>query len=153
AMYDGNEQHNTRRISDEVRIEKIYDQIITSKEKEKVEFEAKTGGILHIAHITTNDNLAITSEDAKGSSIVSKDRLLRIYRYIESNEVDWRNNVSFINDAIGGCNATRYWAILNWILARMEAEEKEDRVENVGEERKKVVLKALEEKRSFEFTN
>src|SRR5699024_12435798 len=35
----------------------------------------------------------------------------------------------------------------------MEEKEKEDSVEIDGDEKKKVVLKALEEKRSFEFTH
>ncbi|PAV27796.1 AAA family ATPase [Virgibacillus profundi] len=153
AMYDGLEQQNTREFSDEVRFEQIYDQLVTSGEKQNIQFESKTGGVLHIEQISTNNNVVITSEDAKTSSIISKDRLLRIYRYIKSNEIDWKSNVSFISDAIGGSNATRYWAVLNWILTKMVDEEIEDSVEIEGDEKKKIVLKALKERRAFDFTN
>ncbi len=153
AMYDGLEQQNTREFSDEVRFEQIYDQLIATGEKQNIQFESKTGGALHIEQISTNDNLVITSEDAKGSSIVSKARLLRIYRYIEANKINWKDNVSFVYDAIGGSNTTRYWAVLNWILTKMEEEEREESIEIEGDEKKKIVLKALKERRAFDFTN
>src|SRR5699024_4625994 len=102
ALYDGLEQQNTRHFSDEVRFEQLYDQLVASGEKENIKFESKTGGTLSIAYISTNDNLVITSQGTEKSSIVSKDRLLRVYRYIESNHIDWKNNVSFIRGAIGG---------------------------------------------------
>jgi len=153
AIYDGLLQKNNQDISNEIRFEQLYDQLIANGEKHGIRLESKTGGHLFVSHITTNKNLVITSEDAKTNSIVSKDRLLRVYRYIKENKIDWKNNVSFIRDAIGGSNVTRYWSVLNWILTKMEDEEKEGSIEFDGDEKRKVIQKALSEKRAFDFTN
>src|SRR5699024_2062317 len=145
AIYEGLEQNNTSGLSDEVRFEQLYDQLVTSGEKEKVQFTSKTGGKLYIAYISANRNLAVTGHDAEKSSIVSKDRLLRVFRYMEKNEIKWKNNINFIHDAIGGCNVTRYWAVLNWIMTAIKEEKEENSIEIEGDEKKKIVSKALEE--------
>ncbi|WP_407272055.1 McrB family protein [Radiobacillus sp. PE A8.2] len=152
AMYEGL-QTNTNDYSEEVRFEQLYDHLVTNCMRQSVQFESKTGGTLVISHISSNENLVITSDDAKTSSIVSKDRLSRVFRYIKANDIDWKNNVSFVRDAIGGSNQTRYWAVLSWILTKMEQEIEEGSVEIEGDEKKAVVLKALQEKKSFDFTD
>ncbi|MBO0962843.1 AAA family ATPase [Neobacillus sp. MM2021_6] len=152
ATYEGI-QNNTQEFSEEVRFEQLYDHLVANGINQLVEFESKTGGKLIISHISANDHLVITSEDAKTSSIVSKERLLRVFRYIRNHHIDWKNNVSFIHDAIGGSNQTRYWSVLNWILTKMEEDVEEDRIEIEGDEKKAIVLKALNGTKSFDFTN
>ncbi|MFD1039358.1 McrB family protein [Virgibacillus byunsanensis] len=152
AMYEG-VQNNTNNYTEELRFEQLYDYLVTNGIKQSIEFESKTGGKLIISHISVNENLVITSADAKTRSIVSKDRLLRVFRYIRLHDIDWKNNISFIRDAVGGSNQTRYWSVLNWILSKLDEEVEEDSIEIEGDEKKAVVLKALNEKKSFDFTD
>lgn len=152
AMYEGI-QNNKNDYSEEVYFEQLYDHLVEKGIDQQTKFESKTGGTLNISHISVNGNLVVTSDDAKTKSIISKDRLLRVYRYIQTNGIDWKSNVSFVRDAIGGSNQTRYWAVLNWILTSMEEEISEDPIEIEGNEKKAIILKAMEEKKSLDFTN
>jgi len=151
AMYEGIES-NKHDYSGEVHFEQLYDYLVVNGIPHNVRFESKTGAASFISHISPQGNIVVTSEDVKTNSIVSKERLLNLYRFIQEHDIDWKhNNIGFIREAIGGCNQTRYWSVLNWILGKMEEEET---IEIEGDEKKAVIKKALlESSSSFEFTN
>ncbi|CAM4409635.1 ATPase AAA [Bacillus manliponensis] len=151
AMYEGiqNVSHN---YSGEVRFEQLYDYLVENGLKSNIEFESKTGTKSFISYVSPQGNIVVTSEDVKTSSIVSKERLLNLYRYVQENDIDWKHNVAFVREAIGGCNQTRYWSVLSWILEKMEEEAEEDNIEMTGDERRAVVQKVLMENDSFDFT-
>ncbi|MEH7372954.1 AAA family ATPase [Priestia megaterium] len=153
AMYEGI-QNISHDYSGEVRFEQLYDYLVENGLKHNIQFKSKTGTASFISHISPQGNIVVTSEDVKTSSIVSKERLLNLYRYIQEHDIDWKHNITFVREAIGGCNQTRYWSVLNWILEKMEeAEEEEETIEIEGDEKKAVVQKALMENSSFDFTN
>ncbi|MCU6602693.1 AAA family ATPase [Peribacillus frigoritolerans] len=151
AMYEGIES-NKHDYSGEVHFEQLYDYLVVNGIPHNVQFESKTGAASFISHISPQGNIVVTSEDVKTNSIISKERLLNLYRFIQEHDIDWKyNNIGFIREAIGGCNQTRYWSVLNWILEKMEEEET---IEIEGDEKKAVIKKALlESSSSFEFTN
>ncbi|MFJ5748223.1 AAA family ATPase [Peribacillus frigoritolerans] len=151
AMYEGIES-NKHDYSGEVHFEQLYDYLVVNGIPHNVRFESKTGAASFISHISPQGNIVVTSEDVKTNSIVSKERLLNLYRFIQEHDIDWKHkNIGFIREAIGGCNQTRYWSVLNWILGKMEEEET---IEIEGDEKKAVIKKALlESSSSFEFTN
>ncbi|SIQ01308.1 5-methylcytosine-specific restriction enzyme B [Peribacillus simplex] len=151
AMYEGIES-NKHDYSGEVHFEQLYNYLVVNGIPHNVQFESKTGAASFISHISPQGNIVVTSEDVKTNSIVSKERLLNLYRFIQEHDIDWKhNNIGFIREAIGGCNQTRYWSVLNWISEKMEEEET---IEIEGDEKKAVIKKALiERSSSFEFTN
>lgn len=152
AMYEGI-QNISHDYSSEVRFEQLYDYLVENGLKSNIEFESKTGTKSFISYVSPQGNIIVTSEDVKTSSIVSKERLLNLYRYIQEHDIDWKHNISFVREAIGGCNQSRYWSVLNWILEKMEEESAEEDIEITGDERRAVVQKVLMEKGSFDFTN
>ncbi|PAK40604.1 McrB family protein [Peribacillus simplex] len=151
AMYEGIES-NKHDYSGEVHFEQLYDYLVGNGIPHNVQFESKTGAASFISHISPQGNIVVTSEDVKTNSIVSKERLLNLYRFIQEHNIDWKhNNIGFIREAIGGCNQTRYWSVLKWILEKMEEEET---IEIEGDEKKAVIKKVLMERSSsFDFTN
>lgn len=148
AMYEGI-QNISHDYTSEVRFERFYDYLVENGLKHNIQFESKTGTASFISHISPQGNIIITSEDVKTSSIVSKERLLNLYHYIQEHDIDWKHNIMFVREAIGGCNQTRYWSVLNWILEKME----EEKIEIEEDEKKAVVQKALMENCLFDFTN
>jgi len=76
--------------------------------KNNIQFESKTGTTTFISYISEQNNIVVTSKDVKTSSIVSKNCLLSLYRYVQEHDIDWKNNIMFVREAIGGCNQTRY---------------------------------------------
>ncbi|MFA1822902.1 AAA family ATPase [Virgibacillus oceani] len=152
AMYEGIQlaEHG---YSEEVHFEQLYDYLVKNGMEHQVIFESKTGSISFISHISPNKNIVVTSEGAKSSSIVSKARLLEVYRYIRRKDIDWKNSVSFVREAIGGSNQTWYWSVLNWIMRKMEEEAEEQSIEIDDNEKSAIVQKALRENGSFDFTN
>lgn len=81
--------------------------------KNNIQFESKTGTTTFISYISEQNNIVVTSEDVKTSSIISKNRLLSLYRYVQEHDIDWKNNTMFVCETIGGCNQTRYWSVIN----------------------------------------
>lgn len=153
AMYEGI-QSTSQDFSNEVRFEQLYDYLVENGLKNKIQFESKTGTTNFISYISEQNNIVVTSEDVKTSSIVSKNRLLSLYRYVQEHDIDWKNNTMFVREAIGGCNQTRYWSVLNWILEKMEnTTEDEEKIEVEGEEKKAIIQKALLENGSFDYSN
>ncbi|MFZ3579990.1 McrB family protein [Virgibacillus sp. DJP39] len=152
AMYDGIQGLSNNDYSKEIRFEQLYEDLVKNGLKQSIQFQSKTGTTVYISHISTNGNLVVTSDDTKTNSIVSKDRLIRIYRYIQLHKTDWRNSIMFIREAIGGSNQSRYWSVLNWIMNELEEESDGEKIEVEGNEKKAVVLKALEKKKAFDFS-
>ncbi|PHG30405.1 AAA family ATPase [Bacillus toyonensis] len=151
AMYEGI-QSTSQDFSNEVRFEQLYDYLVENGLKNNIQFESKTGTASFISYISEQNNIVITSEDVKTSSIVSKNRLLSLYRYVQEHDIDWKNNIMFVREAIGGCNQTRYWSVLNWILEKME-DTTEEKIEVEGEEKKAIIQKVLLENGSFDYSN
>lgn len=153
AMYEGI-QRTSQEFSNEVRFEQLYDYLVENGLKNNIQFESKTGTTNFISYISEQKNIVVTSEDVKTSSIVSKNRLLSLYRYVQEHDIDWKNNTMFVREAIGGCNQTRYWSVLNWILEKMEdTVEDEEKIEVEVEEKKAIIQKALLENSSFDYSN
>ncbi|PFW89204.1 McrB family protein [Bacillus toyonensis] len=152
AMYEGI-QSTSQDFSNEVRFEQLYDYLVENGLKNNIQFESKTGTASFISYISEQNNIVITSEDVKTSSIVSKNRLLSLYRYVQEHDIDWKNNIMFVREAIGGCNQTRYWSVLNWILEKMEDTTEEEKIEVEGEEKKAIIQKVLLENGSFDYSN
>ncbi|MFD1781632.1 McrB family protein [Fredinandcohnia salidurans] len=153
AMFEGI-TNNQNDYSDEIRFEQLYDYLAEKGLEQNIKFESLTGKMQSISHVSDNGNLNVSSDDSDGISIVSKARLLKLYRYVNENGVDWKNSVTFIKEAIGGANHTRYWAVFNWIMNKIDADEKP---ETIGsdleyEEKKRIVLKALQENKQFDFS-
>lgn len=152
AMYEGI-QNSTTDLAEEAHFEQQYDYLTKEGKKQNITFESKTGVNFYISYISSNNNVVITSKDAITSSIVSKDRLLRVYRYVKENNIDWENNVSFIRDAIGGSNQTRYWAVFRWIMERIVEDNEEEHKEVYFADKAAVVQKALETGSDFDFSD
>lgn len=153
AMYEGI-SNNQIEYSEEIRFEQLYDYLAEKGLDQNITFESLTGKLQTISHVSGNGNLNLTSEDSDGISIVSKSRLLKLYRYVKENDIFWKNSVTFLKEAIGGANHTRYWAVFNWIMKKMDAD---DKPETTGtqldyEEKKRIVSKALQENKPFDFS-
>ncbi|WP_317966725.1 AAA family ATPase [Paenibacillus sp. CCS19] len=150
---------NVQELSDEVRFEQAYRQLAERSKGERVNLMSKTGAVSHIASVSAQGNLIVTNEGALSESTVSKDRLLRIYRFVQEHKVLWQDEVSFIREAIGGSNESRYWSVFNWIMNHMEEDEDINLPSNNTaptlsyQEKKEVVLKALEQGEKFDFTH
>nr|WP_304219967.1 AAA family ATPase [Fredinandcohnia onubensis] len=153
AMYEGI-TNNQNDYSDEIRFEQLYDYLAEKGLEQNIKFESLTGKMQSISHVSENGNLNVSSDDSDGISIVSKARLLKLYRYVDENGIDWKNSVTFIKEAIGGANHTRYWAVFNWIMNKIDADETLDTIGSdlEYEEKKRIVLKALQENIQFDFS-
>lgn len=152
AMYEGLPKDNDN--LDEVRFEKLYDFLAEKGLEHNITFKSITGKIQTISHVSDNGNLNIASEDSERMYLVSKRRLLKLYRYVKEKRIDWRTSASFIQDAIGGMNSTIYWAVFNWIMNKVESDSNEQS-ENTPieyDDKKGIVKNALQENQTFDFT-
>lgn len=158
ALYAGLNS-SVRELSDEVHFERAYDYLAARGKELNIRFTSKTGATSYISTISPLGNLIVTNEGAQSESTISKSRLLRIFRYVKEHQVKWQDEVHFINKAIGGSNETRYWSVFNGIMNHMQEEQEQDSAFSDGAaalsyaEKKDIVLKALEQGETFNFTN
>lgn len=153
ALYEGI-TNNQKEYSGEVRFEQLYDYLTEKGLEQKITFESLNGKLQTISHISDNGNLNVSSEGSDGISIVSRKRLLKLYRYVKQNDTNWRNSINFVKEAIGGANLTRYWAVFNWMMSKLEVDESPETntIQLDYEEKKKIVLKALQDNKQFDFS-
>jgi 5-methylcytosine-specific restriction protein B len=159
ALYAGLKR-NKQSLSDEVRFEQQYDYLVAHGKERGIQFSSKTGALCSIASVSPQGNLIISNDEATFESTISKERLLKIYRYVVQHNIDWKNQVGFIREAIGGSHETRFWSVFNWMMQRLQDEEAEDTGAETKPavsdlpytEKKAIVLKALQEDDAFDFT-
>lgn len=154
ATYEGIKEESRLLYLNELLFEQIYNQLVLKSKKGKTQFRSHEKSLLLSVDHTTNDNLAVISESSQKISIVSKDRLLKVYRYIEKNKINWKkSNESIIKDAIDEINTISYWTVLNWIMSKIEDEVIEEKIDVCNYKKKRIVLKAMQEEIAFDFTN
>ncbi|NRZ43416.1 5-methylcytosine-specific restriction endonuclease McrBC GTP-binding regulatory subunit McrB [Clostridium beijerinckii] len=94
--------------------------------------------------------------------LVSKDRLSRVYNYILKNDIDVKNStINLVRNAIGGCNETIYWAVIDWIIDYINSgdisdNQSDDALEETEENvvysyMKQKVYENIEDKDAFNF--
>ncbi|MFC5648609.1 McrB family protein [Paenibacillus solisilvae] len=157
ALYAGL-NNNVRELSDEVHFERTYDYLVGRGKELQIQFTSKTGATSYISNVSPVGNLIVMNEGAQTESTISKDRLLRIFRYVNEHQVQWQDDVHFINKAIGGSNETRYWSVFKWIMDNLNEERDpivsdDPAMKQSYQEKKDIVLKALEQGESFDFSN
>lgn len=116
----------SKNIYAELEFDDLYDMFISLKEKK---LETKTGKRIEFEP-NNNTNLRfryLQSNNRWSRNIVSKDRLRELY--LKFNTPASIANIKNIDDeiraAIGGCDASAYWAVLKYIVEHKSAEEKE----------------------------
>lgn len=127
AIYEGLPK-SRHRYTEEVRFEQLFDYL-------------------------AQQNRRRTEEGAPSVWGMSKKRLVTLYRYIQENHVDWKQNTAFVREAIGAGSETRYWPVLNWMMEKLQAEKQDGELKELdGDGKKAVVQKALCDQQSFDFS-
>lgn len=125
AIFEGL-PNSGKRYAEEVRFEQLFDKLV--KRNKKISEE----------------------ESVPGVSGISRKKLLKLYRYIQENQIDWKQNTAFIREAIGG-GETRYWPVLNWMMEQLHKEKEEPEEMDVNR-KKAIIQKALCDNQSFDFS-
>lgn len=106
--------------------------------------------------------MEFASNEADKTYLVSKDRLSRVYNYILKNDIDVKNStINLVRNAIGGCNETIYWAVIDWIIDYINSgdisdNQSDDALEETEENvvysyMKQKVYENIEDKDAFNF--
>ncbi len=103
----------------------------------------KLNGSISSFKITKNDNINLKYTSGARRHLVSKNRLKNLFNHFDTKEkFDAISNINDeIREIIGGCEASAYWAVLNYIHDNLQAEEyEENNIENLNEEEQKNVV-------------
>ncbi|NRZ64881.1 McrB family protein [Clostridium beijerinckii] len=149
-------------ISKELAFENAYNYIVRSGKEKDIKFKTKSGKNVKIANVTNQGNLEFASNEADKTYLVSKDRLSRVYNYILKNDIDVKNStINLVRNAIGGCNETIYWAVIDWIIDYINSgdisdNQSDDALEETEENvvysyMKQKVYENIEDKDAFNF--
>lgn len=114
-----NSKKTTLELNEEEQIEDKYNKLIDRiNEGSLTKIQTKTGTEIEIDEVSKNDNITFCTKDGSSSrNCVSLDRLKKLSQtYKSAKELKEISNISVsIRDIIGGCDTSKYWAILNYL--------------------------------------